>query len=255
MKLYLLILINIICASCSLTSNKEQRQDIQLNSYSYYSFKDISGEYIVKREVSYKKNEIAVRQILFSPGAEHKPLEKSVSVSRFGVIGKRGQSSIALRPVISQYSIWFEQKEFFSQFKLNFQTKGFDVYMKSPEDKWNGKHFISIPRATKFCWFSQLPECLKKILTLKNKRKKATSFYLVWDNYPYYGEQYQNTSGKAYSLASVSFDGEFENTDRYLVNVENQSIFYHFNSRLEFEKMVWIAQGITMIKDEYKGKF
>ena len=69
-----------------------------------------------------------------------------------------------------------------------------------------------------------------------------------FDGFPYYSEQLQNLSGQLYTLASVYYDGEFDKTYRFGVNVENQIIFYHFNYELEFERMFWISQNITMVR-------
>lgn len=233
--------------SCSLNENHLSEVK-NLNSINYYLFKDMSGEYIIKREVIENKKQLIVRQSLFPPGKEKSPLEKTVTVMKFGIIKNKGKSYFAFRPWASQYSIWFEQKEFFSQMKLNVLKKGFDVYLKSPEEKWKGKRFVKLPRGLKFCWFSQVMDCLKKIVKLDQKNKKSTSFYIVWDGFPYYSEQLHNLSGNAYSLAHVYYDGEFEQTYRYAVNVENQIIFYHFNYDLEFERMFWVTQAITMLK-------
>lgn len=251
MKFISPLLLILFLNSCSIKRRTTQNQN--KNTFSYFLFKDLSGEYIVKREVSVKKNETALRQTLFQAGKELEPLEKSVSITKYGVVGKGSARAVAARPVASQYSIWFEKKEFFSQFKLNFKTKGFDVYLKSPEEKWKGKQFISIPKASKFCWYSQIPECIKKLVKLESRSRKPTGFYIVWDNFPYYSEQYQGLSGNAYSVATVVFDGEFDKSYRYAVAVDNQLIFYHYNFELEFEKMLWIAQGVTMIKEARKG--
>lgn len=246
-----LILILIFLTSCS--HNKRESETKNLNTFSYFSFKDLSGEYIVKREVNLKNSKIALRQTLFLPGNEIAPLEKSVSVASLGFIKTNNSKVRAIRPVASQYSIWFEKKEFFSQFKLNIKKKGLDLYLKSPEKKWQGTQFISLPKSSKFCWYSQVPECLKKIAKLERKSRQPIHFFIIWDNFPYNGEQYEGASTEAFSAATVAFDAKVDKTYRFSVSVNQQLIFYHYNFDLEFERMVWIAQGITMIKQSREG--
>ena len=250
MKYLNLILLSFLCLSCAVTKKKESKSKNQL---SYFLFKDLSGEYIVKREVINRSNQLAIRQSLYAPENQKTPLEKSVTVSKFGAV-KNGKSlSQASRPFASQYSIWFEQKEFFTQFQLNVKKRGFDIYMKSPEKKWNGKQFVSVPKGHRFCWFSQIPECVKKLIKLDQRNREKTSFYIVWDNFPYYSEQLQNLSGKPLVKASIYYEGKFEKSYRYAVSFSQQIIFYHFNSDFEFEKMFWVAQGIVMVRNDSKG--
>ncbi len=248
MPLFKYILIFIFITSCSVDGIKKDKPKSS-NTLNYYLFKDLSGEYIVKREVIQNQKQLIVRQSLFPAGKENNPLEKTVTVTKFGTVKNNGKSYVASRPWASQHSIWFEQKEFFSQMKLNVSKKGFDVYLKSPEEKWKGKRFVKLPRGLKFCWFSQVMDCINKIVKLDKKSTKPTSFYIVWDGFPYHSEQLQKLSGNAYSLASVYYDGEFDKTHRFAVSVENQIIFYHFNYDLEFERMFWVTQAITMLKN------
>lgn len=242
------LLLFILFTSCSINSWKSP-ENVSSKKLNYYLFKDISGQYVIKREVIQNQKQLVVRQELFTPGKEENPLEKTVTVTKFGVVKIKKKNLVASRPWASQYSIWFEEKEFFSQMKLNVLKKGFDVYLKSPEEKWKGKQFVSLPRGLKFCWFSQVVDCVKRIVKLDQKSREPTSFYIVWDGFPYYSEQLQNLSGNVYSLASIYYDGEFEKTHRFAVKVENQIIFYHFNYEYEFERMFWVAQAITMIKN------
>lgn len=241
-----IFLLFLSCSPKIFDSTKKTK--INSNKVSYFLFKDVSGQYIVKREVIQNQKQLVLRQTLFPPGAEKSPLEKSVTVTKFGAVKNKGKKYLASRPFASQYSIWFEKKEFFTQMKLNVQKKGLDVYLKSPEAKWQGKSFEKLPKGLKYCWFSQIPDCIKRIIKLDKKSMKPSSFYIVWDGFPYYSEQLQRLSGRPYTLANVYFDGEFDKTYRFGVNVENQIIFYHFNFDLEFERMFWVAQAITMVK-------
>jgi hypothetical protein len=249
-KILFYISLCILFTSCAAIPNlgTKKEENSYGNTINYFLFKDVSGQYIVKREKIENEKQLVLRQTLFPPGNEKSPLEKSVTVAKLGTVNHKGKRYVASRPYASQFSIWFEKKEFFSQLKLNVAKKGMDVYLKSPDEKWQGNKFKELPKGLKFCWFSQVPECLKRITKLDRTKKKSITFYIVWDAFPYYSEQLQNLSGQLYSLASVYYDGEFDKTYRFGVNVENQIIFYHFNYELEFERMFWIAQNITMVK-------
>lgn len=240
MKIIFICLFFLISCSQSIKKNQESSQNTN-----YFLLKDASGEYLLKRELLQSTNRIQLRQSLFSSTDLQNPLEKSITISEFGVVKNK---SIAIRPIASQFSIWFEKKKYFSQMKLNLKTKSFDIYLDSPEKKWQKKYSTKFVNGTKFCWFSQLPECVRKFAQLEKKKRVPVSFTLVWDSFPYYGEQYQGMAGKIFSQASIKFDSEQKSTLGYAVSVEGQVILYHFNQELEFEKMFWISQGITIIK-------
>jgi hypothetical protein len=232
------------CAQLQVEKNpKEKNQNL-----SYFLFKDISGEYIVKRELIESPNQIINRQSLFTIENTQTPLEKTVTVMNFGTIGKKNKKP-ASRPTASQHSIWFEQKEFFSQMKLDMKQKKMEVYLKSPEEKWNGKKYENLPKTHRFCWFSQIPDCVKKLFKLQSFNKEPQSFILIWDNFPYHNEQLQNMSGNLFSNANIAYDGDVDNTHRFAVSFDGQIILYHYDKNFGFEKMFWIAQGIAMVKD------
>jgi len=233
--------------SCSHDNKSTSTENVNSNTSNYFSLKDQSGEYILKRDILIKNSTVLTRQSIFVSGQEDRPLEKTVTKSKYGSSKNRKN---LVRPLASQHSIWFEKNKYFSQFKLNIKNRSFDVLMESPERKWNGKESLKFPKAKIFCWFSQLPECLHKVGILAKKPKIAVSFYIVWGGYPYYSEQYNGVSGRAFSRASVKIDAQTEGRNVFVVSVDNQNIFYHFNSNLEFEKMFWITQGISMMRLE-----
>ena len=244
MKIFFFIFF-ILC-SCSLPQNNNKNSN--QNSLSYFVYKDASGEYLLKRELMISSVKVQLRQSLFLPTDQKSPLEKSISISEFGLIATKKGKMLASRPIASQFWIWFEKNKYFSQTKLNMKSKNLDILLKSPEEKWNKKYSESVPKVTRFCWFNQIPECMQKLFHLERKSKKPQNFTIVWDSFPYYNEQYQGLAGNIFSAATVKFDGEFEGTYRFAVTTENQIIFYHFNKDFEFEKMFWISQGITLIK-------
>ncbi len=240
------IILGIFCfalISCS------SSQRTNFSGTSLFSYKDPSGEYLLKRDVLDKPSKIQVRQQLLTPvRSSRKPLEKSITISQIGSIKSKKGNRLSVRPYISQFSIWFEKKKYFSQFKLNKQDKTLDLIMKSPEAKWNKTISEKFPPGTVFCWFSQIPECVRRAGFLSRQKYSANEFVVVWDSYPYYTEQYQNVPSNIFSPAVIKYDGSKGGNLKFNVEVNQQLLIYHFSSSYEFEKMFWISQGITIIK-------
>lgn len=246
-RIVLVCLVTIFLNACA--QRERTNTKYNKNQTNLYLFKDPSGEYILKREVLQSLKQIKLRQALYLPSDMENALEKSVTVSEYGTLTKSGKTTLAIRPVASQFSIWFDKQKYFSQIKLNKEKKNFELYLDSPDNKWKGKSEKEFIRGSKYCWFSQLPECLKRIINNTKNSKLASSFVIVWDSFPYYNEQYQKLSGKLFTPASLRFDGKFGQLYRFAVDVEGQVIFYHYDKNLIFEKMTWISQGISLEKN------
>lgn len=233
---FLLILIISSCASknrVALSNNKEE-----------FILKDRSGEFILQREVKLNRGEVATRITVVSPSNSTFASEKTISISKLGVSG----TSRILRPDISQHEIWYEKERYFSQLKTNIKTKSLDILMKSPEEKWKGEKSVPYPKGKIFCFFSQLPECVKFYGLLNPDREVGYSVIIIWDNYPYHNEAYLKLSNLPFQSAAFSFDGEYNDGLRYKLELSNQIIFYEFDVNRQFDKMYWIAQGITLIR-------
>ena len=121
--------------------------------------------------------------------------------------------------------------------------------MKSPESKWNKSESKEFIDGVVFCWFSQIPECVRRAGLLRKDRSLRGEFVVVWDSFPYYTEQYQNVPSHVFSPAVIRYDGSRGGSLKFNVEVNQQFLLYHFSSSLEFEKMFWISQGITIIKN------
>ena len=153
-----------------------------------YHYADVTGQMIQKRVVKKNKNRfITATELYSSQVSSKKMLEKTIAVSDLGMltIGKRKRP--IMRPFASQYSVWLDGKEYFSQIKLNPKTKSLDIIMKSPEKKWQGKKSIKFPEGQYFCFFSQLVECIKATEffreSLRDEQGKL-AFTIIWDSYP-----------------------------------------------------------------------
>ena len=142
-----------------------------------FDLTDKHGQYLVRKERGHlEKNKklVTKKQIFDLASGEKKVLEKSISISRRG--GLKGKTPI-LRPEISQYTVWFEGKKYFSELKLNTQKKGLDIRLESPEKQWNGTKTISLPdRKGNYCFFEQIIECARTVNFIDMAIKKKSGF-------------------------------------------------------------------------------
>lgn len=216
-----------------------------------YSLTDVTGRYQYIRENKGVQNKMITRTVLASQkGGGSKIVEKSVLVSQLGTVkGERGRS-IIMRPQGSDFVVWLEGKKYESKMRLNPKTKSMTVTMTSPEAKWNGTQDIPFPQATQFCFFTQIPECLYHTQLLKRAQSQPEidqGFYVIWDSFPYTQEQYSDVGKELFAPAVVKFETIDQGLYRFLVEVNNQIVLYHFSKAYELVKISWIAQGITVV--------
>lgn len=216
-----------------------------------YVYRDISGEFECAREVRKNKSKLATRTRLMSfAGRGEKLLEKTFALSEMGTIKTSQGRVLAIRPTLSQHSVWLEGKKYFSQLKLMPKEHKMSVIMQSPEEKWNGKKELKLPRGRIFCFYSQLPECLllagfiQDVESGKNPRPK---FYVVWDSYPYQQEHFNGLSESAFASARLVLEKRNKSSTFFNVELADQVIGLHFSKDGEFIRMFWTTQGISMI--------
>jgi len=209
-----------------------------------YSYRDVSGEFEYAREVKLDGSKLVSRTQILNPTASaEKLLEKTVAVASFGSVQAKGARVPAVRPLLAQHTVWLEGKQYFSQQKLNLKTRKLEVVMQSPEAKWNGRRVVSLPKGNIFCFYSQLPECLQ--LTGLPTDTRRRSFVLLWDSWPYHGEQLSGLSEAVFLSATVAREGG-RNDFRYVVEAGGQTINLHFSKTGRFIRMFWTAQGISI---------
>lgn len=155
----------------------------------------------------------------------------------------------SLRPSVVQHAIWYEKEKFFTQLKLNAPKKSLEALMQSPEPKWNGKKVFPLSSSRIFCFFSQLPECVKAH-GLLDKKERPQKIHLIWDNYPYHQEMYDKIGEEPVVLGVWAFDKATKDGQRFGFVVEGQLILYEFDPSGNFKSMFWVAQGITLNKKE-----
>jgi hypothetical protein len=215
---------------------------------SYLNYNDQSGNYNLKREIKYQKGKLVTRVKLFSTQST-KELESIIAVSSIG----RLQKAVALLPEISQFRVWFDQKEHFSQIKLNRKTQSLDIISKAPVTKWNFERQYKLPKGKYYCFFSQLPECLKEQnLLAKTAGNKKVQVFVIWDNFPYHNEQYEGLGEEPFVRATLTLEGHDKNMLKFGLDLGNQSIYLHFNQKIEFVAYYWISQGISAVSSVKK---
>ena len=215
-----------------------------------FKYVDASGQYVYTRETKLLKNRLITRAQVSAQAGEQKLLEKSVMVTELGSVKGPGGRLLVTRPFASDFTVWLDGKRYDSKFRLDTPTKSMVLDLASPEDKWKGKSSVKVPKGTLFCFFSQIPDCLyhNLLLTKAMERKgEDTPFYVVWDSYPYIQEQFSGVGMKLFAPAVLKYDGEHKSTLRYIVEVNGQSVLYHFSKSFDLVRMLWIAQGVSIV--------
>jgi hypothetical protein len=244
------ILTLLIFAGCA-SSPWDQGELKQPRSATTFAYQDVSGEFEQNREILFEKNRLATRtQLMSSTNSGERMLEKTFALSGYGSVKTKKGRVAAMRPMLSQHTVWLEGKKYFSQLKLDPAKKSMNVIMQSPESKWNGSKSIKVPRGTVFCFYSQLPECLAisgLLSEVKTKRQPRANFHLVWDSYPYHQEHFTGLPAGAFSAARLTLEKSEANRTRFDVEVEGQTLSLHFSKSGEFARMFWTTQGISLL--------
>lgn len=217
-----------------------------------FAYVDVSGRYSFQREHKLiNKTKLITRTLISSnQGSVQKPLEKSIMVSQLGTVNDKGRRSLVMRPYASEFTVWLEGKKYESKMRLDPKTRSMLVELNSPEEKWRGKSSVPVPKGKQFCFFSQIPDCLYHNTMLSRAlemKGEPFHFYVVWDSYPFIQEQFTGVGAKLFAPAVVKYDGENKSLHRYTVEVDGQSMLYHFSKSFDLVRMFWIAQGVSII--------
>lgn len=258
-KYFLILLSFLFLSSCSFFSRSSSLGDssnsLLKNSKQRFKLTDKAGEFVVYRETGFKKSNktyISKRQVLPFNDDRSKILEQSIAISQVGTVGKNLK---IMRPHKSQYTVWFDGKKYISNMALNKAAQSLDVKLKSPEKQWNGSRSIRFPDPKSiYCFFSQVLECTAISGYFKTALKKGRgqmNFYLIWDGYPYFQEQYLNVPTEVFSKAKFNYDGANKNGHhRFSLSFGEQVIFFLLDKKNNFVKQFWISQGMTMVASE-----
>lgn len=249
----LILSLLLVISSCSSTKSDNITSILPATlKVDTYAFEDQSGAFLLQTDRRYvkKNNEFVVKRKLYAVGdPSKKTLEKSISISNFGVY----KGIKILRPYLSQYHIWFDGKKYSSELKINIKKKSLDIKLRSPEEKWNGNKTVPFPKGPgAFCFYSQLSECAKVTGFLEkaiDRKSGDFNFHIIWDGYPYIMDQYANIPPSVFAPARMSYGGMVKKTHyRFSLEVGGQVQFLIFNKKLELSKVLWVSQGISIIK-------
>ncbi len=249
MKYWNIFISLFLLASCAV-SKKQRAALLQENNAQVYAYRDVSGEFEFAREVKFEKAKLATRvQMLAGSGGGERLLEKTFAVSAVGSVKTRNGRATAIRPELSQHTVWLEGKKYFSQLKLNSKRRVLEAILESPEGKWQGSREVKIPSGRVFCFYSQLPECLvmSGLLNAATDSRRRLTFVMVWDSWPYHQEHFTGLRESPFANATVSFEGKQKTEQRYNVEVSGQAMSLHFSRAQAFVRMFWTTQGISLL--------
>jgi hypothetical protein len=234
----------LLFSSCSSSKNQVDAKEGRW----FYSYIDVSGTYVSKRETKLLKKKLVTR-VQMSDSKSQKVVEKSITVSQMGTIKEKKARVLTLRPYASEFSVWLEGKRYFSKMQLDPKSRSMVVKVEGPDPKWKGET-VAFPKGKYFCFYSQIPDCLYHTGLLKrvqNNKQIMVPFYIVWDQWPFTQEMFSGLGRELFAKAELKFDGQVNQIIRYVVELDGQVILYHFSTNFELKKIAWIAQGITVV--------
>lgn len=226
--------------SCSIQDLKRSDKIVKKNSVNFFNYSDQSGSYRLKREIKTQGAKLVSRVKLFSLDSTTE-LESVVSVSKIGKSST--QNSVLILPEVSQFRVWYDKKEHFSQLKISPKKRKLEVLAKSPTKNFEKSY--DLPRAKYICFFTQLAECLKRQNLLYKAAKKKLQVYIIWESYPYHLDQLQGVSDMPFVGAMLSLDEHRKNNYRFSLDLGNQILFLQYNKNLLFKGYHWVSQGIS----------
>lgn len=233
----------------ALRSNTKGVQQGGVPSYKKkFQLQDSSGYLKYEREVGVEnKTNMFVAKYQIKDKDSDVVLERGISLSRFKSLS---DSIMVLRPYKSQYQVWFEKKLY--QVKMSLTDDNLlNIKMRSPEEQWNGEKSVKLPKGNRvYCFYSQVMACAKRIgfldkaLKLKSGKMKFT---MIWDGFPYFQEQYVGLQSSPWTTASLAYDGKNgKGEHRFSLNFKDHSIFYFVDKKMQFFKLFWPAQGLSI---------
>lgn len=238
------------CSHRTVLGGRPSRYNVKL------TLQDKSGKFTELRESGLAKNKksYVTKYRVYSVGEKgRKILEQSIVFSTPGVLINKVR---VLRPEKSQYKVWFDKRLYQTETRIDKKNKALIIKMQSPEKQWQGeKNFIFPGGNGLFCYFSQLFECMQYTGFIDKAIKLNTGkaeFYVIWDGYPYFQEQYLNISDGPFAAATMEYDGKTRDGEyRFSVSVSGNAIFYLYkdkdnNDQKNYVKMFWPSQGFSL---------
>jgi hypothetical protein len=257
-KIFFILLAMILITACGSMSKKSLKNEMS-HPEEHFNYSDKSGKFLVKISSGFNKKDRAFfykKSMEIPEKKENNILEQSITFSDVGTVRKK---QTIVRPKLSQYTVWFEGKKYFSELKMNPAKEAIEVKMVSPEENLNGTKIIKLPSTkVQYCFFSQVMECARAmgfIGKANSKEGGQMNFYVVWEGYPYINEVYSGVPVELFSKAQLEYDGKTKDNEiRYNLKVAGQSIFFIVDDEFKMKKMFWVSQGISMVSNSYKKK-
>ncbi len=206
-----------------------------------YQLQDLSGIYRLSRNIYRKNGKVYFESELLNPSKTQEVLEKSQIVLK--QVNRNGRD--ILIPLVSQFTSWINKQKHFSQIKINTKKKVYEVYTE-PENQTVEERFVG---GDWICPFSLLPECLglSKLVEQGARGKWVErDVWLMWDMHPYQQKFYENISPSMFTRAKLIFEGTKDGYYQVTAEVSEQSISLLFTPAFRFEKMIWVAQGLSL---------
>ena len=239
---YSLIFTIFIFQSCSyLSLNNKALLNSRTQSFSQ---EEEAGEFLFRRKVGFDGNKnYVVKSDLTKLGNEDIALEKTITISKVKTINKKLRLLI---PQKSESQYFLDGKKYFS--RISISDKKITVKMISPEKQWNGeKEFVLTKGNGNICFYANIVECAivsgflsKAIETNMGKM----NFYIVWEGYPYFHEQFLNIPNEVFSRATLVYDGVNRRKEhRLTLSAGGQSQFYFVDKEYKIIRHVWSSQG------------
>jgi hypothetical protein len=216
-----------------------------------FDWTDKAGRFELLRETgrSSEQNEYIVRQRLRLNEGRRDIVEQSVVISQLGNL--RGRVDV-MRPQRSQYTVWFEGDRYFTELEIETESKSMKVRMASPDSEWNGEKRVPFPDSNSvYCFFSSVVECAFYtgfVETALREKTGSMNFYLVWEGYPFFMEQYIEVPQELFTRAVLTYDGTEREPNRFSLRFAGQSLFLFINTAGRFDRLFWVGQGLSIVK-------
>jgi hypothetical protein len=247
--LHLLFVSLFLLGSCAHRERTRLPETKLQSSVEKYFLLDKSGQFKIDRKVDMKLSEKKIMTHFSILNNKSETIEKSITISQ---IVKNNKGMRILRPEISQYTVWLENKKYLSQIEFDWNKKTIKEVTKDGNGPEVKKSFPIKISDEIYCFYSQLVECVNTFGFFEaatEEKVGSLNVNIIWDGHPYFFEQYTGFSGNIVSKGQLSFDGEVENAFRFNLEVENQILFYIINKKFGLDKIFWVGQGLTISKN------
>ena len=224
-----------------------------------YALEDASGTFWFEKVLKTKGNKVISLNRITDGSNSGKVLEQSIAVMEVGLrpnqnTSKKNQEQelnhrIQVRPSLGQFHIYFDNKKYFSQIKINAKKNLVEVDTTGPSASDNKQEKINLPANPVICFFSQVVECLRIANIVKKARltpNQEFSFTLLWDSYPFHQNQYPSLDSNLFVNAKFKYETKVKNYFRYQLKFNNDEIIYHLTPNDKLQDLFWVSQGLSI---------